>query len=358
MTPARATAVTVLTGFLGAGKTTLLNRLIRHPSLVDTAVIINEFGEIGIDHLLVERADEGVVLLSSGCLCCTIRGELADTLADLAARREAGAVPAFRRVVIETTGLADPAPILQTLMSHPALAPLYRLAGVVTLVDAVNGAATLDAHFESVKQVAVADRIVLSKADLAADRPALERLGGRLRALNPAAPIIPAADADPGELLAPGLFDRRSSSSDVERWLQADAYGDPHRHHDVNRHGAGIQAFSLTTQKAISPARLDAFLDLVRTLHGEALLRLKAIVKLTDDPSRPVVLHGVQHVLHAVARLPAWPGADTRSRLVFIVRDLDPALIDRLFASFTDEPRIDRPDAAALADNPLSLRGG
>ncbi|HSM20325.1 MAG TPA: GTP-binding protein, partial [Hyphomicrobiales bacterium] len=238
--------VSVLTGFLGSGKTTLLNRLLTDEALSDTAVIINEFGEIGLDHLLVETADEGIVELSSGCLCCTIRGDLINTLEGLLRKRDNGRIKPFNRVVIETTGLADPAPVLHTIMAHPYLVLRYRLDGVVATVDAVNGAATLDAHTESVKQAAVADRIVLTKTDILdgdTGKAALGDLKQRLSALNPAAPLLDAAQgaATPEKLFEAGFYNPATQHPDVARWLKEEAYGadqahgHDHAHHDVNR---------------------------------------------------------------------------------------------------------------------------
>src|SRR5262245_3541017 len=233
--PAEPIPLTVLTGFLGAGKTSLLNRLLRDPALADTAVIINEFGEIGLDHLLVQTIDDNMVLLQSGCLCCTLRGDLVSALEKLLRDLDNARVK-FRRVILETTGLADPAPVLQTAMAHPYLVLRLRLDGVVTVVDAVNGAATLDQHMESVKQVAVADRIVLTKTDLL-DRPERradkERLLARLRALNPAAPALDAAagEATTEKLLDCGLFDPARKTPDVKRWLAEEAYTGQHHGH-------------------------------------------------------------------------------------------------------------------------------
>lgn len=357
----------VITGFLGTGKTTLLNRLVRDPALADTALIINEFGEVGIDHLLVEPVSDGVVLLQSGCLCCTLRGDLVTALESLLRDLDNGRV-SFRRVILETTGLADPAPVLQTVIAHPYLVMRFRLDGVITLVDAVNGEATLDNHIEAVKQVAFADRIVLTKTDLiepARREEAKQALTARLHALNPAAPILDAAagEAEAAALLNCGLYDPERKTADVRRWLALEAYadaehGEHQHHHDPNRHDDHIRAFALTTDQPIAAATIEMFLDLLRSLHGPNLLRVKGIVKLAEEPERPLVIHGVQHVLHPPARLDHWPDDDQRTRLVFIVRDLDPRSVDDLFRAFLGRSAVDRPDRAALLDNPLVPFGG
>jgi len=353
--------LTVLTGFLGAGKTTLLNRLLGDPALAETAVIINEFGEVSLDHLLVEYVSDNMVVLQSGCLCCTMRGDLVDALEtllrDLDNRR-----CKFRRVLLETTGLADPAPVLHTAMSHPYLLMRYRLDGVVTAVDAVNGEATLDAHQEAVKQAAVADRIVLTKTDLT-DAAQREGIVARLRALNPAAPIIVAADgeATAGSLLGSGLYDPDKKIPDVRKWLAAEAYaGDHHHHHghDVSRHDEHIGSFVLSTDQAIPAGTLEMFLELLRATHGAKLLRVKGIVKLAEMPETPVVVHGVQHVFHPTARLEYWPDQDHSTRLVFITRDLPERTVRELFEAFLGVAAPDRPDRAALTDNPLVPFGG
>ena len=367
--PSEPIPLTVLTGFLGAGKTSLLNRLITDPALAETAVIINEFGEIGLDHLLVKPIREGVVLLQSGCLCCTLRGDLVDALEQLLRDLDNGRA-VFRRVVLETTGLADPVPVLQTTMAHPYLVMRYRLDGVIAVVDAMNGAATLDAHMEAVKQVAVADRIVLTKTDLltAPDgQRGREALVARLHRLNPAAPILDAAanEASPERLLTCGLFDPARKIPDVKRWLAADAYaggvgdhGHHQHHHDVNRHDDRIRTFSFATDAAIPAAMFDMLLELVRSVHGPNLLRLKGIVKLAETPASPVVIHGVQHIFHPVVRLPRWPDGDERTRIVLITRDLDPDAVKRLFDAFLGASAPDQPDRAALLDNPLVPFGG
>jgi G3E family GTPase len=357
--------LSVLTGFLGAGKTTLLNRLLHDPALTDTAVIINEFGEIGLDHLLVEQVDDDVVLLSTGCLCCTLRGDLVEALERLTRNLDNGRA-AFSRVIVETTGLADPAPIVHTTMAHPYLVMRYRLDGVIAVVDAVNGAATLERHPEAVKQAAIADRIVLTKTDLVdeARAPALHTLRLRLRALNPAAPILDAAagEAIAARLIDCGLYDPATKTPDVRRWLAAEAYADAGDHgghaHDPNRHDAHIRAFCLSTEAAIPASAFEMFLELIRSMHGPKLLRLKGIVKIAETPQTPMVVHAVQHLMHPLARLPAWPDADTSTRMVFIVRDIDPRTIRELFDAFLGAAATDRADRAALTDNPLVPFGG
>jgi G3E family GTPase len=354
--------VAVLTGFLGAGKTTLLNILLRDPLLSNAAVIINEFGDVPIDHLLVEKSDENIMELSSGCLCCTIRGDLIDTMHELLIKRAAGEIKAFDRILIETTGLADPAPVIHALMSDDTLLMTCRFEGIVTVVDAANGMATLDIHAEAVKQIAVADRIVLTKVDLLSGREGEDMLFAiiaRLRKLNPSARLLTTHrnEATAARLFNMSLFNPDSKSVDVKGWLAAEAVDRSQRHHshhhDVNRHDARIRSFSFTEERAISPAGLELFLELLKSYHGASLLRMKAIVKVADDPARPVVLHGVQHVFHPPARLSSWPdGSEGATRMVFIVRDIEKQAIEGLFRAFTDQLG---GGADAFTDKTLSL---
>jgi G3E family GTPase len=323
--------VTVLTGFLGSGKTTLLNHVLKQPDMAATAVIVNEFGEIGLDHLLVQSATDDVVLLNSGCLCCTVRGDIVNTLTDLFVKRVKGRVPYFTRAVIETTGLADPAPVLHALLSDPIVAERYMIDGVVTTVDAVNGGGTLDRQIEAVKQAAIADRLIITKTDLA-DTASVNSLRARLAAFNPGAPQLFAAQGaiDASALFGLGLFDPQTKSADVQRWLRDEAVAahaehdeaHDHGHHDVNRHDARIRAFCITRDKPISWSALSGWLDALASMRGDDLLRLKAIVAIAEKPDQPVVLHGVQHLFHPPVLLPRWPSEDRRTRIVFITRDL------------------------------------
>ena len=356
--PEEPLAVSVLTGFLGSGKTTLLRHLLDHPAMEETAVIVNEFGEIGLDHLLVEQASEDTVLLNSGCLCCTVRGDLVAGMRDLFRRRLKREVPPFKRLVIETTGLADPAPILQTLMTDPLLSNRFRLDGVITTVDAVNGAATLDSQQESVKQAAVADRILLTKSDIAADKQRQD-LTQRLQGLNPAAPIYETVHGaiDPAMLFNAGLYDPEKKSPDVQAWLKAEAYaaaedashghhhhdhdhdhghGHAAHHHDVNRHDASIRAFCLTYDKPLDWDRFNSWIEMLITLYGGNILRIKGLLNV-DAVEQPIVIHGVQHVFHPPVRLEAWPDEDRRSRIVFIVRDLKPEMFEHTLKAFNED---------------------
>ncbi|MBX4959849.1 GTP-binding protein [Rhizobium lentis] len=371
--------VTILTGFLGAGKSTLLNRILKDPVMKDAAVIINEFGDVGIDHLLVESSGDSIIELSDGCLCCTVRGELVDTLANLMDAVQTGRVKPVKRVVIETTGLADPAPVMQAIMGNPVIATNFELDGVVTVVDAVNGLQTLDNHEEARKQAAVADRLIVSKTSMADATAELEQ---RLRALNPRAALIDADSIEAGSaaVLVNGLYDPATKIADVGRWLRDEDGHEAHHHHgdhghdhdhvghehhdhhqhahDVNRHDASIRSFSIIEEKPIDPMALEMFIDLLRSAHGDKLLRMKAIVSVSDRPERPLVLHGVQNIFHPPVRLPAWPDPDDRrTRMVLITKDLPESFVKDLFDAFLGKPRIDTPDRTALADNPLAIPG-
>lgn len=373
--------VTLLTGFLGSGKTTVLNHLLCQPTLARTLVIINEFGAVGLDHLLVSRvADDAVVELTSGCLCCTVRGDLVNTLKDAHWRYARGGERRFDRVVIETTGLADPAPIIHTLMTVGVIVRRYRLDGVVATLDLTNADQTLDAQPEALKQAAMADCLLLTKADLVAPA-AIAALQRRLDGINPAARrlLVQHGAVAPTALLGLGLFDPARKVPDVARWLNAEAFldtgrvvavplprpgrqgpvqrevaaappdrqapdpadqarGEParggHTHpHDPNRHDEHIRAFCLVIEPPLAEDMLDAWLDLLMSLSGRDLLRVKGILHLCGR-SGPVVIHGVQHIFHPAVELPAWPDDDRRSKIVFITRDIPRETIEDTLAAF------------------------
>lgn len=328
-TGAERPAVSIITGYLGSGKTTLLNRLLRDPALANTAVIINEFGEIALDHLLVAAPSENMVLLANGCICCAVRGDLVGTLDELAGKRDRGETPPFDRVLIETTGLADPVPVLQTLITDPDVGPRYRLDAVLTLVDGVHGAAQLDAHREAVKQAALADRLLITKSDLAPAESiaALER---RLEALNPGAHRhrVTRGEITPEALFGVALQD--CGAKDPTRWLRPEAYvatGARRGGYLGNgRHDDGIDAFSVYLDRPVTRAGLVTWLHLLASLRGANLLRMKGLLNVEG---RPVTVHAVQTLIDEPVALEQWPDEERRSRLVFITRDMARADIER-----------------------------
>jgi G3E family GTPase len=341
--------VFVLSGFLGAGKTSLLNTLLQEGGLERTAVIVNEFGEIGLDHLFLGQKGDNVIEMSAGCLCCTIRGELATTLLDL--------VPLdIDRIVIETTGLADPVPVLQAILADREVGGHFDLAGLITLVDAVNAPATLQGQAEARAQVALADAIVFTKADTLSEEirdEAINRLTERLRELNPYAPAH--LRQDTGKLLqlfAGKLVSVADSKVEVEKTHHH------HHHRDVNRHGDNIVATVLRHDRPIPLPAIEAFLELIASAHGKRVLRLKGLAAVQQGAAvTPYAVHAVQGVFHEPEPLQAWPDDDHSTRLVAILRDMEPDFIRRLFAGFAGIPQTDTPDRQALTDNPLAVPG-
>jgi len=331
------TPVTILTGFLGSGKTTLLNRALHAPDMARTAVIINEFGEVALDHALAASSDDSVIVLENGCLCCTVRSDLIGTLNDLYHRRRAGKIPFFDNVMIETSGLAEPGPVLQAFLSEPTLDGLYRVANVIALVDAVNGLNTLREHEEAVRQAALADRILITKLDLVTDPQAGERLTAELRRINPSAVISAVDDVLPdlpSLLRSPG-FDPMDPNADPRPWLNVDAYASAHQHddhhddhgHDHTDHDHAhhwrerqIESFCLIRDEPLTREAVQFLLDGITQNLGPSLLRVKGLVNVAEDPDRPAVIQGVQHLLHTMTWLPRWPDADRRTRIVFITR--------------------------------------
>lgn len=334
--------ITLLSGFLGSGKTTLLNHLVG--ALPRSAILMNEFGEVALDHQLLQKMEGPMALLSGGCVCCTISGSLAPTLKNLWMARQKGDIPAFERVIIETTGVADPVPVLDTLLHDNWVRARFRLDGVVTMVDALFGMGQLDEHSEAVKQVAVADRLLLTKTDLAT-ASSMTALRERLAALNPAADVIAVThgELDPAAIQNLGLWNAATKSLEVARWLKQQRYRPAGAGPVVGKtrralHDARIQAFSVVLDAPLDRYGLQSALGMLTSFRAENLLRFKAIVNLQGD-ARPVALHGVQHVLYPEVRLDAWPDADRRSRFVFIVRDLEPGFVEKLLADFTGAAR-------------------
>ena len=316
--PVSKTPVTLFTGFLGSGKTTLLNRILADPAFADSAVIINEFGAISIDHLLVATPSENMFVLESGCVCCTVQGELVGTLVDLLAQRGVGGVPAFRRVLVETTGLADPIPIIEVLAAHPDIPRHYALHSVVTLVDAVNALDQLVEFRESRRQVAVADRILISKTDLA-DTATLESLVARLDELNPDAPrlMVDPRAADPRMLFGTEFFDIARGGGDIDAWLRPAAAA--RAGGGFVPHTGNVQSFSFRHEAPVTRAGLVLWLDLLAGLKGRDLLRVKGVFNVEGEP---VAVHAVQRIVHEPVPLPAWPDEERCSRIVFITRGI------------------------------------
>lgn len=341
------TPVTILTGFLGSGKTTVLNRALRDAAMTRTAVVINEFGEISLDHALATSSHDTIMVLENGCLCCTVFGDLITTLNRLYHAREAGEIPRFDHVVIETSGLADPGPVIQAFLSDPTLAGLYRIGAVIVTVDAVNGPGTLDRHAESVRQVALADHILVTKLDLvdAAEVDAVQSaLFERLRRINPAARI--ARIDDPAlEVIAllrsPGLDP--ASPVEARAWLNAGAYDHSANHacHDHDHHGHGhhaglhdrdIASFCFIRDQPIPREALRLLLEALQQNLGANLLRVKGLVHVAEEPDRPAVIQGAQHLLHNLTWLDRWPDADRRSKIVFITQGYDRAEVEDMIA--------------------------
>jgi len=333
--------VTLLTGFLGSGKTTLLNQLIQQ--LPRTAIIMNEFGEIGLDHQLLQKTDGPLALLSGGCICCTVVGSLSPTLKNLFMAASRGDIPRFERVIIETTGIADPAPILDTLINERWIAARFQLNSVVTTVDAVLGEQQLDSYFEAVKQVAVADRLLLTKTDLA-DPLSVDALHARLTTLNSVAPIITVqhGQIDPTLILNAGQYDLGTKNDEVNKWLNESRYrpvasttmiGRPIAEAPV--HDNRIRSFSLTFEEPLEWMGIYAVLQMLLNARAKSLLRMKAIVNLKGK-DKPTVLHAVQHVLHPPVELPEWPDDNRQSRFVFIFADLDADLVPQIQREFNE----------------------
>jgi G3E family GTPase len=324
--------VTLITGFLGSGKTTLISKLVRHPAMNRVAVVINEVGEIGIDHDIVATAAENIALLANGCICCSVRTDLQETLRDLFQRRRTGAVADFDRVIIETTGLADPAPVVQTLSNDNLIAANFRLDGLVTLVDAVNAQTQLGNHAEPAKQIALADRVFITKSDLASQET-VDAVRAAVQAINPGAPVtlVVNGEIDPHELMNLGLTSARAGPATLSFLGEAlDGSGSGGEARLARRpplHDASIRTLSLRFERPFTWSGLTAGLELLASLRGPDMLRVKGIVNVEGQP---VIVQGVQHIFHPPVTLDRWPSADTQSRLVFITRNIEAQTIHGL----------------------------
>jgi G3E family GTPase len=337
--------VTIVSGFLGSGKTTLLNRALRDPKMSRTAVVINEFGEVSLDHALVTQSDDTIMVLENGCLCCTVFGDLIATLNTLYYRREAGEIPPFDHVVIETSGLADPAPVVQAFLSDPTLAGLFRVGRAVVTVDAINGPGTLDRHSESVRQLALADHILITKLDLVDPSERMEAeaaLVARLREINPAAKISRIDDPalDVVALLGDPGADPTMSDAAARDWLNVEAYQDGHDHHHHHgdedhdhhdhHHDDGIASFAFVREEPTSKYALQLLLNSLEQNLGPNLLRVKGLVHVREQPDRPAVIQGAQHLLSNISWLERWPDDDRRTRIVFITQHFERAAIEEM----------------------------
>lgn len=331
-----AIPVNLITGFLGSGKTTLLQRLLPSKELAGAAVLVNEFGEIGIDHHLLQRVDEEIVLLKSGCLCCTIRGDLRDSVRDLYDRRERGTIPAFDRLLVETTGLADPAPIVATFTADPVICHHFRLGNIITVVDAKNGRSNLAAFDESRKQAAVADRIIISKTDIT-PQDEIELLRAELLQINRTAAQFDSSGAlSPSVLMANDIYDPSAKADEVRAWLADEEHlkgRDAHRDHDVNRHGSDIIAFCVSLDHPLDWTAFALWLTMLLNRHGQDILRVKGMLHIRGVAT-PVIVHGVQHTIHPPTHLDAWPDGTARTSLIFIARGLVRARLQESLEAF------------------------
>lgn len=337
--PKTPVPIALLTGFLGAGKTTLLEALLRQPAMARTAVLVNEFGEIGIDHLLVGTVERDMLVLNTGCVCCAARGDLIDSLKGLLAARGAGRID-FDRILIETTGTADPGPILNAVLLDPELSRLASIGPVIAVLDAACGTTVLDRHAEALRQVALADSVVLSKLDLlplSVDRARAE-LQSRIKASNPTAPILVAQEID--AVVSAILEPDSGSAREAVQLL-------PH-HHSQHRHSGSLRATCLRAGVVRSGILRD-FLRVLIGTEGRSLLRLKGLVATSGEPMRPLLVNVVGEVVHPSRRLPDWPDGDRCTRIVVITEGSEPQSVTDLWDAFFGLPTIDRPDGAALA---------
>jgi G3E family GTPase len=358
--------VMMITGFLGSGKTTLLQKLLSSPELRNTAVLINEFGEIGLDHHLIKKTEENIVTLINGCVCCTIREDLSVAIKDLVKRREKHQIPYFDRLVVETTGLADPTPIIHTLTTEPGVMEYFKFTTVITTIDAINGISTLSNYPEAEKQAALADYIVITKEDLV-DTPILGAVTARIKLLNPSAPtlVLPSMKIDPKVFLDSIEYKFSTNLSSIRSWINHEAFENTEEISDTtaNRqrlgmsHTKGITSFCLTFDKNMNWTAFGVWMTMLLHSRGQDVLRVKALIN-ADNMEGPVIFHGVQHVVHPPIHLDHWPDEDKRSRIVFIVRGISQEEVETSLLAFNSSAKTMRLERGSLSRADISIGSG
>ena len=326
--------VNIITGFLGSGKTTFLKEILSSPQFSDTAVIVNEFGEVGLDHILLEEVEEGILLLDSGSICCTIRSDLQETIRDLQSKAASGTIPQFRRIVVETTGLADPAPIVSTIAAEPIIRNHFGLGNIICTLDGMVGLSTLANHEEATKQLAVADRVLITKADIAPSEN-VARLEKTAKKINPICDVVQSTGSGfaASFLLDEDLNKLERRGLEVSRWFENHESSNHKHEHSSDVHGQGLNSFVIKYDAPIDWTAFGIWLTALLHAHGEFILRVKGLLHVRESDT-PVVLHGVQHVVHPPLHLESWPSEERQSKIVFITKGISEDAIRHSLTTF------------------------